>query len=52
MFRLPPWPFAEPMLRFPIQGRTVAGETFVSHDELRAGYAAVPTETVIIELLQ
>ncbi len=49
-FQLTPWPFCQPRLQFEIQGRPVAGDSFVSQDELRAKYAAAPTETLVVEL--
>jgi hypothetical protein len=43
-FRLSPWPFAEPEVRFEFPARHVAGKLFDSSAELAAAFAAAPVE--------
>jgi uncharacterized protein DUF3891 len=50
VFRLDPWPFSEPQLRFRFPGRHVDGHRFASSAELEAAYAAAPVERLEVTL--
>lgn len=49
-FRLSPWPFAEPELRFTFPARHIEGMTFASSAELAAAYAATPEQQLAVAL--
>lgn len=49
-FRLAPWPFAQPELRFEFPARSVAGKLFDTSVELAAAFHAAPIETLAVTL--
>lgn len=49
-FRLEPWPFAEPEIRFSFPARHVAGELFTDSATLEAAFVAVPVERLEVVL--
>ena len=51
-FRLSPWPFAEPQLRFSFPARHVEGGMFESSSELDTAFARAPIQTLEVRLSQ
>jgi Protein of unknown function (DUF3891) len=51
-FRLAPWPFAEPDLRFEFPARHVAGKQFRSSGDLEEAYTAAKDEALSVRLSQ
>jgi hypothetical protein len=51
-FRLSPWPFAEPQLRFDFPARHVEGRAFGSSSELDAAFAAAAQQQLVVTLTQ
>ena len=51
-FRLTPWPFAEPELRFEFPARHVTGRLFRSSESLAAAFHAAAVETLSVSLSQ
>ncbi len=49
-FRLAPWPFAEPELRFTFPARHVEGKTFPASSHLEAAFHAAPIESLTVTL--
>ena len=49
-FRLSPWPFAEPQLRFSFPARHVEGRKFESSSELETAFARAPIQTLEVSL--
>jgi Protein of unknown function (DUF3891) len=49
-FRLSPWPFDEPELRFTFPARHVLGKQFATSDELRTAFALAPLEMLSVTL--
>lgn len=49
-FRLSPWPFAEPELKFHLPARHVDGKTFASSAELAAAFSAARVEQLSVTL--
>jgi hypothetical protein len=49
-FRLEPWPFAEPEMKFSFPARHVAGERFADSAALEAAFAAAPVERLEVVL--
>jgi len=51
-FRLDPWPFAEPELRFEFPARHVEGKTFSSSEQLSAAFSGAREQTLAVTLTQ
>jgi hypothetical protein len=51
-FRLDPWPFAEPELRFEFPARHVEGRTFASSEQLTAAFSAAGEQKLTVTLTQ
>ncbi|HUA98521.1 MAG TPA: DUF3891 family protein [Terracidiphilus sp.] len=51
-FRLAPWPFAEPELKFTFPARHVEGKTFGTSAELEAGYTTAGDEKLTVTLTE
>jgi hypothetical protein len=51
-FRLSPWPFAEPEVRFEVPARHLAGKLFGTSAELEAAFGAAPVERLTVTLSQ
>jgi hypothetical protein len=50
VFRLEPWPFAEPELSFQFPARQVAGKLFGSSSDLAAAFHAAPVQQLTVTL--
>jgi hypothetical protein len=50
-FRLAPWPFAEPELRFSFPARHVQGKLFANAQALEAAFHAAPIEQLAVKLV-
>ena len=51
-FRLSPWPFEEPSLRFQIPARHVEGNLFSSSSDLETSFSAAPVEFLELKLVK
>jgi len=52
VFRLSPWPFAQPELHFDFPARHAAGKSFGSSAELEAAFHAAPIEQLVVRLVE